>query len=446
MFFSDMGIAYGLVQKKEIAATDIRFAFTWQWLLGLSVTLILGFLSGPLATFFHEPRAQGVIAVLALVCFFQSAASVSTNLLRRDLKQKAIQFCYAFSYFVGYVLIGIPLAIYGAQVWSLVVAWIVQACLSFLILYRLKRHPIKPLIWHGEAVHMSQYGATVLITNLVNWVISTVDRLIIGRLFPVASVGIYATAYNLMSYSTSTMYSVVQSVFFSAGGHIQGDRTRLTRAFSILLEIVTLIALPIFVCVATISGTFILALYGSKWRAASDVLLPIALAMPFFLVWGMTTPVLWSSGRERKEFIMQLPLAVLWAAACFVAAHYSVVAVAWTVFLLSILRAFIFVIAAQKHLDLGFKELLYPWLRGGMLSAAMCLVTIIVDSHLSRLPPQLTLLCDMATATTIGWAALRWLPGLLSSALISTVSDFSARMSPKTARALHFLIPREVRS
>ncbi|MFX6409630.1 oligosaccharide flippase family protein, partial [Acinetobacter baumannii] len=33
-FFSDIGLAYGLIQKKEIAAKDIRFVFTWQIILG----------------------------------------------------------------------------------------------------------------------------------------------------------------------------------------------------------------------------------------------------------------------------------------------------------------------------------------------------------------------------------------------------------------------------
>lgn len=443
MFFSDMGIAYGLVQKKEISAVDIRFAFSWQWLLGLAVTLMLALLSAPLADFFNEPRAQSVIAALALVCLLQAAASVSTNLLKRDLRQKTIQFCYAFSYFVGYVLVGIPMALNGYQVWSLVAGWIIQASMSFIILYFIKRHPVMPMFWHDGAKQMSLYGGTVLATNLVNWVISSVDRLVIGRMFPASTVGLYATAYNLMSYSTSTFYAIVQSVFFSAGGQVQGDRARLTRAFGLLMESVALFALPVFACIATVADTFILALYGKEWLAAADMLRPIALAMPFFLVWGLTTPLLWSSGRERKEFIIQLPLAVCWAIASVIAAQYSAVAVAWMVLALSIVRAALFFTVALKHLDRGLAALLAPWWRGGIVAAFACLSAMAADEFLAAFPPLLALAGKMGVGAIAGWGALRWLPGMFSPELVATVGAFSARISPRAVCLIHFVVPRK---
>lgn len=442
MFFSDMGIAYGLVQKKDISPVDIRFAFSWQCLLGLAVTLVLILLSEPLADFFNEPRAQPVIAILALVCFLQSAASVSTNLLKRDLRQKTIQFCYAFSYFVGYVLVGIPMALNGYQVWSLVAGWIVQASVSFVILYFNKRHLVMPIFWHGEAKQMTLYGGTVLATNLVNWTISTVDRLVIGRLFPAATVGMYATAYNLMSYSTSSIYAIVQSVFFSAGGQVQGNRARLTRAFGLLMEGVALFALPVFACIATVADTFILALYGQEWLAAAEMLRPIALAMPFFLVWGLTTPVLWSSGRERKEFIIQLPLALCWVVASLLAAQHSAVAVAWMVLALSIVRAVLFVTVALKNLDLGLAAMLTPWLRGGMLSAATCMPALVMSEFLAVYPPLLALAGKMSAGAIAGWGALRWLPGMYSPEFVATVGAFSARLSPRAVCLIHFVVPR----
>lgn len=33
-FLSDVGLAYGLIQKDKVDADDIRFVVCWQWILG----------------------------------------------------------------------------------------------------------------------------------------------------------------------------------------------------------------------------------------------------------------------------------------------------------------------------------------------------------------------------------------------------------------------------
>ncbi|MFX6461690.1 hypothetical protein ABTG33_19215, partial [Acinetobacter baumannii] len=81
---------------------------------------------------------------------------------------------------------------------------------------------------------------------------------------------------------------------------------------------------------------------------------PFAIAMPLFLVWGFTTPLLWNAGYASREFRSQLPVAVVWAAACWWAARYSSEAVAWTVLALFALRCAVIIGSAVRvlHLDL----------------------------------------------------------------------------------------------
>ncbi|HRJ80031.1 MAG TPA: oligosaccharide flippase family protein, partial [Planctomycetota bacterium] len=168
-FFADFGMAYGLIQKPNIDANDIRFVFTWQIIIGAVVTAGVIALAGPIASFFDEPRAEDVVRVLAGLCLINAVAAPAMNLLKRELDYRALQLSLIASYFVGFLLVGIPLAVAGHGVWALVAAWMVQALLGAAIAYAQVRHPVAPLLWYAGASSQGRYGGLVLATNLVNW-------------------------------------------------------------------------------------------------------------------------------------------------------------------------------------------------------------------------------------------------------------------------------------
>ena len=55
-YFSDIGLAYALIQKKSVNANDIRFVWTWQCFLGLLVSGAIFFSAGHLQLFLPSPK------------------------------------------------------------------------------------------------------------------------------------------------------------------------------------------------------------------------------------------------------------------------------------------------------------------------------------------------------------------------------------------------------
>jgi len=68
---------------------------------------------------------------------------------------------------------------------------------------------------------------------------------------------------------------------------------------------------PALVLLAVLARDLVLLLYGPAWGEAGHVLTWLALAMPFYVAWGMSTPVLWNSGQRRLEAGLQAPLLVV---------------------------------------------------------------------------------------------------------------------------------------
>lgn len=435
LFFTDTGISYGLIQKQEITNQELRFAFTWQALTGGLITAIVILFSDAIATFFRNPGVAMVIRGLAIVCIFQACSLVSTNLLRRRLAMKHIQLAQALSYFIGYVLIGIPLALTGFQVWSLVIAWCSQAAANLAILYAYTRHPLRPLGWFSDALSLCSYGGMVFVTNSTNWLLSNIDRVVVGRYFPAQTVGLYTTSYNLMSYGTTAMQSVLQTVFFSAGSKMQGDAIRLGNATLILVEAIALLIFPIFASIAAVSESFIVTLYGTSWQGVAASMRPLALAMPFLLFLGVATPILWNSGRASSEWQYQVPIIFFWGIASWVAAMWSIVVVAWVVLALYVIRAMIFTVLISRALKFDLFRIPIRCLSGGLVGLTVAVVAASVDKILhSHLPVPFVLVSDISAAILTGAGLAYLFPKLMTAELASLVQAALGKVSPVAER------------
>lgn len=438
-FFSDIGIAYGLIQKNDVSPRDIRFVFTWQIILGTLVTIAITFSASAIAEFFGDVRATGIVQALAIVCLLNALAAPSLNLLKRKLDFRRIQIAQISSFVVGYMLIGIPMALYGTQAWALVAAWLAQATLFLILAYAATRHPIAPLLRYEGSRSLSAYGVTVLMTNLVNWLINNVDRVIIGRIFSSREIGLYATTYNMLYTPTTSLLGIIQPVFFSAASRATHQPDVIAGSYRALIGAVAIFILPAFVCLGTVSETFVLALYGEKWSDAAPLFRPLALAMPLFLIWGFTTPLLWTGGYASREFRVQLPIALIWLVACWLAAQYSVLAVCWTVLGLFIVRCLVMVISAVRTLKMD-ASLLWRSVRGGMIiSPALALMLFALEAVCGRFPAILRLGVDGLAGSVGLMLLLRLFPDLVGVELAQLLHRIFDRIPPNIARHLAFL-------
>lgn len=433
-FFSDIGISYGLIQKKTITDTDIKFVFTWQVILGAVVGTAVYVMAEPLSRFFNEPRVIPVIEVASAICFINAIASPSMNLLKRELDFKSIQAASVISYIVGYIFVGIPLAMAGYQVWALLGAFISSELLQLVMMYSKARHPIGIVLWQRGDSHLLVYGSRVFLTNAVNWLLSNIDRVIIGRAFPAAQVGLYSLSYNLVSSPAVTVISVIQSALFSASARVQDDRERLRRAMLTMMGVVTLLLFPVFAGIAAASETILHSLYGEDWLGATQLLVPVSLAMPVYILFGMATPLLWVSGQISKEFMIQVPIVILFVIMGTVASLISLEMVAWLVFGMYLLRTIAILIVTCRALNISLRRL-FRAMRGGIATTIITALAIFaVDMAVRQATdlPLLWLAADILAGAFSMLASLWLFPRLISRHVAQLFEKIAMRLPAPT--------------
>ncbi|MCY4743525.1 lipopolysaccharide biosynthesis protein [Pelomonas sp. UHG3] len=400
-YFADASIGSALVQRKQISDDIVRFIATWQLAAGLVVTAVLLLFAPHIAGFLTHPEATPLLRALSFVCLISALTSAPANLLRRELNFKALQLGQLAGFAVGYLLVGIPMALAGAGVWSLVAAWLVQASCTLVLVWKAARPPIGLRFRADDGVDTLKFGGHALLSNLATWSGSNLDRIIVSRAFPAHELGVYHVVNNLVSTAITQILSTLQAVTFSSTSQVSADAQRIRASFLTAAEAAPVVVLPIFATLAVTAKIVLIGLYGTKWQEGVELLQPVALTAAMYGLSGTITPLLWASNHIRHESRVQIISSVLIGVACYAAAlQGSIVTVAWALFGVASMRyAYLLRFAARSY-GVPLKQL-GRHLMAGLLTTALCCVgawgisTLLEPVLLAA--PVLTLLATILT-------------------------------------------------
>ena len=375
-FLSGSSFSWNLMLLPTVSRNDIRFAFTWQIVAGIVSAVAMVALAPAIAGFFGDPRVEGVVQLLSLACLLLSAGGTATCLLQRDLNFRALGLIQLASYTAGYVIVGVPMALNGYGYNALAVACVVQAAVALVTAYAVSRHVVKPLFFYPEAAATLITGRAVVLTNIVNWMLSNFDRVIIGRLLNAQAVGLYNVAYI----PSALLLGTLQPTFLSVGAKLQDEPQRLARAWLQVMGFVLVLVTPAALVMALLAPDLVNLLYGSAWTESAWVLSLLFLCLPAWACWGLSTPVLWNTGRKHKEFLLQLPLLALAVPAWWLLAGQGIRVVAMVSVAVVVARAIVIVATALRALELPWSAVIFLTARGLGL-AAVCAAAVLAGQH-----------------------------------------------------------------
>lgn len=442
--FVNGGFSQALIQLKELPPIAVRRTFTTQMVLGLSMTMLVTVSAPFLARQFHTPSAAPVIRAMAWIITFQAFGLVSAALLRRRMRFKAVQFAGIGGYVVGYMFVGLPLAMKGFGVWSLVAAYLVQALVNSLLLYAAVRHTLLPS-FHPPDRSILSFGGAVVGSNLVNWGHSNFDNLASSRLGPL-SLGLYGRACNLAYQPVTAAAATLQSVLLSASAKVRERPELLRRVVLSMLAIVFGVIGPAYLTLACIPDTVILGLYGTKWAASVPLMVPLALAMPFWGGMSLLGPVLSGLGKPQLEFWPQAFTSSIAAGAFFAASHYSLLAIAWSLFCISLLRLLAVATFLFRELSISWQTACSVIAKRLLLSALFGFVIAVMDRALRHTPlftgARLAVDAVVATAllSALIWTAAHLIFGRLA---VGFLLDYASHMPGRYVRQLRMRMPME---
>ena len=163
------------------------------------------------------------------------------------------------------------------------------------------------------------------------------DNLAAAQLGPVA-LGLYGRAYSFAYQPVSAVTTGLQSVLASSAAKAQERQREMGKLTLCLMAVVLGVLGCAYAICAFIPETTLVGLFGEKWRGLVPLMLPLAIAMPLHGIHCLLGPILGGLGKPHFEFWPEAISCAAAAVTLFAAARISLLAIAWTLLGVTILR------------------------------------------------------------------------------------------------------------
>ena len=261
----DSGFANALIRKPDLNEKDLSTAFYFNVIVGLGAYLIL-FISSPLiADFFNTPILSNLLKVAALVVFLNSLGIVQQAVLTKIMDFKSQAIISAISTFVSGAL-GVWMAYSGYGVWSLVSQQVSAALLRVVLLWLYGKW--KP-IWawsQSSFMYLWNFGSKVIVIGLMDTIYNNVYAFVIGKKYTADDLGYFTRAQHFADLPIANINGIVQKVTLPLLSEIQEDNTRLSAIYLKLIEMTSLLIIPLMFGLASMGPPLVISLLGKEWE------------------------------------------------------------------------------------------------------------------------------------------------------------------------------------
>jgi O-antigen/teichoic acid export membrane protein len=292
----DFGIQTAIIQRKEIKASAYSTSF---WFLMVISSFIVGvtYLGAPgIAVFFKSEQLSDIIIILGLAFLCLPSQTIAQGILARHLRLDLVAKAEIVVSVLRFI-VAISLALIGAGVWSLVLAYLVDKVVLAILLPLLARWYPRRVYNFQEIKYLLVFGGNVTASRILWYVYSKLDFIIIGRLLGSDILGVYSIANQIARsighFVTTSIHRVLYPVFSS----YQDDLVKLGKAFLKVTILLTSLTLPLYLGLAAVAPNLVPVLLGTKWLDAIYPLQILSTVAALQLIVGLSSHILNAIGK-----------------------------------------------------------------------------------------------------------------------------------------------------
>jgi O-antigen/teichoic acid export membrane protein len=299
----DSGFGSALIWKKEATHTDYSTVFYFNISASIGLYLLFYFSAPLVANFYSEPKLIDLIRVICL-----NFIILSFSLIQQTLLQKRVDFkLMAYVNIGGSLVAGIVallMAMNDFGVWSLVWQILIKSLVTTIFIWAFSSW--RPLFVFNFVTlkELFGYGSKLTISGLIYTIFQYLYFNIIGKLFPIDSLGSYTRASQLQDFPIKTGASIFNRVVFPVFATIQDDNARLRNAVGKTLRTMVFFMFPLIFGLIAVSDQMIVVLLTEKWSPASDYFKLLCLTGLFYIFQVVNGEILKTKG--RLDWVLKL--------------------------------------------------------------------------------------------------------------------------------------------
>jgi len=306
-FFSDIGLAAALVQKKEVTDDDIKTTFTIQQALVISIVTIAFFLTPFIRSFYNLPVEATHLYWAVLFAFFLSSLKTIPSIkLERSIQFQKIVLVQIVESTIFYVTVSV-LALMNFGLQTFTIAVIIRSLTGTLLMYYLSfwfpqigisKESLKRLLSFGVPFQTNVFLALIK------------DDLILfylGKVVGLEGLAYIGWAKRWAESPIRIIMDNVSRILFPIFAKIQTEKERIGGLIEKVLRYQTLILAPVFVGMALLldEAVQLIPKY-NKWEPAIPLFYIIILSAFFSSYSSPFTNLFNAVGKVKTTFKFML--------------------------------------------------------------------------------------------------------------------------------------------
>jgi PST family polysaccharide transporter/lipopolysaccharide exporter len=274
--FEDFGVNAALIRRRNLSDRVKANGNTIKFFISF-ILIIFAFIISPYwANLYNNESISTIIRILSLSFLFNSFIFLDRIVLIRELDFKRQLIPDMIRIVVGSSMTLI-FALLGFKFWSIVYGTILGTISRAILLKILVREKIRFQFDKKIAFSLFSFGIWVLLGSLMFWAYTTIDNAFIGKFLGITALGYYAIAYRWGNFATENIQGILSKILFPAFASMKGDIDRIRKSFLKVVEINSIIVIPMTLGLMTVADYFILVVLGEKWYPAYYPLLVLCI-------------------------------------------------------------------------------------------------------------------------------------------------------------------------
>lgn len=359
--FSDIGLGGALIQRRKLHDIHYSSVFFFNVLAGSILTLIT-FLSAPwISEFYKNPQLLPVVQVTAFLFIISALHAVQTVILKKELKYEVLtKVNLSASVLSG--IIGIGLALWGAGVWSLVAQLVSREILINIFIWS-KTHWIPKIAFSFRALkQLWTYGFNMFLAEMLDTIFEKADYLIIGRLFPAATLGFFHQAKQLNQFVIEYTAGSLMSVLFPVLSKIQNNLAQFRRVVIKSTGIICFVTFLLLGGLYLVADELIVLLLGQKWESSIFYFKIILLSGFAYPISALMVNVLSSRGKSKQFLRLEIYKKIIQSINLYILFAFGINAFLYSLIVSSFLGTSLNIWFATREIGLSFYEIAKPLL------------------------------------------------------------------------------------
>lgn len=275
--FRDFGLTTASIQAPVLTTGQRDNLFWINSGIGVALTVIMFLLAWPIEAVTGEPDIVGMVQWLSLLFLLNGLATQHRANLARDLKFKAMAVIDIAAATIA-LATAIVAALLGAEYWALVLQQLTSGVVVLAGSVMAGRWLPR---WYSRAASVRElvnFGWNIVATNMLVYVGSQIDTIMVALKFGTSPLGLYNRAYQLVMTPLGQVRAPTKNVALPVLSRVQEDPPRFnTYVTAAQLLLGYGLGIPL-ILVTALAEPIVRIMLGPQWTEATPILALFAVA------------------------------------------------------------------------------------------------------------------------------------------------------------------------